>query len=546
MVGGLVEVEDVGLHESDGGEDDAVFLSAGEGSNGLVVCVGGKAELSEGLAVGVATTSALHVREAPGEVLEGRDVEVELVSKVLGKVADAEVLVDRDGALRGLELAEKQAQQRTLAASVRAHQRNACVHVDAKVHLVKDFLWLCAVPGGVRERHVVHLDHRVVQLPGRVWEVELNRVFLNLVHELRLQLLQLALLLLLHLARHLLAGSLPRLSSRLLVAMQLALALRQCLLLLLVEVLLRPPLRLQRLLEGLEVSLVGDQLLLVQVHDPGADVVEEGAVVGDDDEGLLPGPAEVLLEPNDGVEVEVVGGLVQQQEGGLAEEGAREGNAHPPAAGELLRRLLLHLGRELQTREDLGCPGGRLVGTDGGELGIDDGEAGGTLGLLLVGELGLLHLELVLLLEELKADFVGGEDAVDGRLVRAVSLLLDVEEVEVGGDARQLPGGDLAEHSALSRAVRAHKAVSLSHRERDRGLLEELVAVERQAERPDPQAVLLASVLVLLLLVLLLRALEGNHCLHLVVLELLVQLPLQLRGLLLGLLLGALDAAGSV
>ena len=41
---------------------------------------------------------------------------------------------------------------------------------------------------------------------------------------------------------------------------------------------------------------------------------------------------QVALEPDDRVQVEVVGRLVEQQQARLAEEGAREGDAHAPPA----------------------------------------------------------------------------------------------------------------------------------------------------------------------------------------------------------------------
>ena len=79
------------------------------------------------------------------------------------------------------------------------------------------------------------------------------------------------------------------------------------------------PLDLQPGLLGLEVgrvvALVGVGAAAVELEDPLGDVVEEVPVVGDGDDGagvLL----EVLLEPLHGLGVEVVGGLVEQQQVG--------------------------------------------------------------------------------------------------------------------------------------------------------------------------------------------------------------------------------------
>ena len=81
------------------------------------------------------------------------------------------------------------------------------------------------------------------------------------------------------------------------------------------------------------VATPGDALAAVELEDPTGDVIEEVAVVGDADDGagvLL----EVLLEPVDGLGVEVVRGLVEEKDVGLLEEQAAEGYATTFAAGE--------------------------------------------------------------------------------------------------------------------------------------------------------------------------------------------------------------------
>ena len=66
----------------------------------------------------------------------------ELVDAVLVVAADAQVLVARDGAGAGLEVARHQLEQRRLAGAVGADQGDAAVAVDAKLEVL--FLcWLC-------------------------------------------------------------------------------------------------------------------------------------------------------------------------------------------------------------------------------------------------------------------------------------------------------------------------------------------------------------------------------------------------------------------
>ncbi len=85
---------------------------------------------------------------------------------------------------------------------------------------------------------------------------------------------------------------------------------------------------------------VGDDGLVVDIGDVGADVVEEVAVVRDDDEAAVVG-AEIILEPVDGIEIEVVGRLVEQEDAGVAEEGLSEQDADFLAALELTHLALV-------------------------------------------------------------------------------------------------------------------------------------------------------------------------------------------------------------
>ena len=132
------------------------------------------------------------------------------------------------------------------------------------------------------------------------------------------------------------------------------------------------------------VALVGDALAAVELEDPAGDVVEEVAVVRDgDDRALVLG--QVLLQPRDRLGVEVVGGLVQQQQVGRAQQQAAQRHAAALAAGE---RAHVRVGRrqaqrvhrvfELRVevprvgRFDLGLDPaellGRLIGVVGGQL----------------------------------------------------------------------------------------------------------------------------------------------------------------------------------
>ena len=82
------------------------------------------------------------------------------------------------------------------------------------------------------------------------------------------------------------------------------------------------------------VALVTFEDAVAKLDDPVGDLVKEMAVVGDDEEraGVV---AEVVHEPPDAVGVEVVGGLVEDEDVGAGDDGACEGDAALLAAGEL-------------------------------------------------------------------------------------------------------------------------------------------------------------------------------------------------------------------
>jgi len=65
--------------------------------------------------------------------------------------------------------------------------------------------------------------------------------------------------------------------------------------------------------------------------------VEEVAIMGDEQQCTRVG-TQPVLQPQHRVEVEVVGGLVEQQQIGAAHQGPRQVKTHAPAAGEAAHR----------------------------------------------------------------------------------------------------------------------------------------------------------------------------------------------------------------
>ncbi len=122
----------------------------------------------------------------------------------------------------------------------------------------------------------------------------------------------------------------------------------------------------------------------VQFHDPGGDFLEQHAVMGDKEQGGRKAQEE-LFQPVDGLDVQMVGGLVQEQQIRFADQSPGKKNPSFESAGKG-RELLVR--RELQPGKDRVHP---LLGLPA-VCGIQ-----GMLGLFQFGQdrLGVIGLELV-------------------------------------------------------------------------------------------------------------------------------------------------------
>ena len=155
--------------------------------------------------------------------------------------------------------------------------------------------------------------------------------------------------------------------------------------------------------------------------------VHKGAVVADDEDGAVV-VGDKATQPLDAFEVQVVGGLVQKQQVGMAQEELGERDAHLPAARELGARALKVGDLKAQAGQDLAGVALELVAAQVLKAVLDLAvlveECVDVLALL--GELGDLGLQLVSALAH-AADFLGGghdlgEDG--GVLLFQISFLL--------------------------------------------------------------------------------------------------------------------------
>ena len=96
---------------------------------------------------------------------------------------------------------------------------------------------------------------------------------------------------------------------------------------------------------GRVVALVRVEVAAVDFGDPLGDVVEEVPVVGDGEYGTVV-LRQVLLEPQHALGVEVVGGLVEQQQVGLLQQQLGQRDAALLTTGEVRDRRVAGRGAE--------------------------------------------------------------------------------------------------------------------------------------------------------------------------------------------------------
>ena len=179
------------------------------------------------------------------------------------------------------------------------------------------------------------------------------------------------------------------------------------------------------------------------VEDAFGHGIEQGAVVAHHQEcsGIA---LEMIFQPRGGLEIEVVGRLVQQQQVGLDEERGGERDPHAPAAGEVRERRLLHRLVDAEAGEQARSPGRRRVRADLRKPGLDLGTARAVRALRL-GDQG-------------RAFPVCREHGRARRLRPARHLLIDQAHGKpAGAEDRALiglePARDKAEQGCLAAAV---------------------------------------------------------------------------------------------
>ena len=430
MVGRLVEEKQVRLLPYHEREREPGALAAGEPGDRRKRHVARKIEAAQEVAECLLARRAVE----PPQVLERRLVRPQHFERVLREVADPQSLAFLARARERRQEAGGELDERRLPRAVASEQADPRARLDCQLEVREH---RHAVVAG---RGVLEDEHRI-GAAGELAEVEIERRVdvcrCDPLHPR--QRLQAAL----RLAR------LGRLRAE---AVDERFEARDLALLAGVERLLVRQALGPRILERRVVAGVAAQSPVLEADDGRGDGIEKLAVVGDQGERALVA-AEPALQPDDCIEIEVVRGLVEQQQVRRAHQRAREVEPHAPAAGEFGDAPLEVRRREAQAVEHRRGARARRVAVPVRERLVRVREALAVAGALGVGELAL---------------------GAPQRLV-AVDRELDRRAVERGrflGDVRDRPAGrqlDVAaigvqlaaeqrEQARLPAPVRAHHA----------------------------------------------------------------------------------------
>ncbi len=351
VVGGLVEQQQVRPPAHEQRQRQPRLLAAGERLDRRVGHLAAEVEAAEV----VAQVLLARPRVLPDQVAQRRLVATQLLDLVLREVADLQPVAFDAPARQQRLLAGERLDQRGLAGAVRTEQAESSARAQRQLHVAHDG----AV--AIAQCRVLERQQRI-RRAQRLGEFEVERRVdvrggdvLQPVERLEAAL---------RLAR------LARLGAE---ALDEARHVRDLALLLLEHRLLHGETRGALRLERGVVAGVQREHAALEVRDVRDAAVEEVAVVRDQQQRAAVA-REPALQPDHGVEVEVVGGFVEQQQVGAAHQRLREVQAHAPAAGEIGDRPFEVRRLEAQAREQGGGAGPRAVAVDRFEPDVQLGE----------------------------------------------------------------------------------------------------------------------------------------------------------------------------
>ena len=313
MVGRLVERQQIVRLEHQLGHRQPGTLAAAEHGHALVDVFA--LEQERGQDVAQLRADVAH-RDAV-ERIEDRGLLVEDIFLILRIIADVHIVPHLRLAVERLELAHQHAHHRGLAFAVAAHEGHFFAAADHEIRAFEHRLLRIADHG------VLHFKHHVAAARGgRELDVDGRKVFvvdLDALDALELLHARLHLVALGGLVAETLDEFLGLFDHPLLVQIR--------------GFLLRDAFLAQLHILGVR-HLVIVQMPQHHLHRAGGAIVEETAVVRDQHERAGKTLFQIVFQPLDRLDVEVVRGLVEQQHLGPAEQDLRQFDAHVPALGE--------------------------------------------------------------------------------------------------------------------------------------------------------------------------------------------------------------------
>ena len=422
VVGRFVQQQHVAARFQQLGHVHAVAFAARQGADLLLLVA---ALEVEGAAIG----AAVHRRVAQGDQLgAAADLlpDVVVVAQRVARLVDIgqlHRLAQGDRALVGLLLTGQHAEQRRLARAVRTDHADDAAGRDGEVQVLDQQLV------AHRLLQADDLDHLATQALA-VRDDDLgagDALLLGLVG---------------HLVIGVDAGLLLGLTGLGAGADPFQFLLKDLLLGLVLAGLLRHALGLGVQPRGI-VPLVRDAAAALQLQDPGRDVVQEIAVVGDDQDRALVFD-QVLLQPGDGLGVQVVGRFVQQQHVGrlkqqLAQRDPAAFAARQGADIGVVGRAAQGLHRDI----DLAVQVPQVLGVD---LVLQGGH-------LLGGLVRVVHRQLVIAVQ---LGLLGRDPQHD--VAAHVQTLVQMRLLRQIADGRTLGGPGLAGEILVDAGHHAHQA----------------------------------------------------------------------------------------
>jgi len=221
-------------------------------------------------------------------------------------------------------------------------------------------------------------------------------------------------------------------------------------------------------------------LAAIQFQYAVGEALQEGAVVGDEQHGAAE-VADEAFQPFDAGDVEVVGGLIEQQQVGFLDQGLGEQHAALRAAGEFTR---LAFGVEFQACDDFIDAAGHVPTVAGFQLVLQHGEPlhGLLVAVFKTGDDGVVFEQDVVQVAEALQHHV-----VHGGIGFHAWVLLQIRRFRTGCKAhvafvRALFAGEDAKQGGLALAIAPDQGDALAGFDREGDVFQQCAGADGETE----------------------------------------------------------------